>query len=775
MLEALRRAAVRIAGCNLVPLLLAGVAFTVLRDLLHWPPTVAVLTGGLAGLAAYQDIEKRVGLRFESASLGRVVAAVVVGWGVFILTLLLVRRVLVAVGWLPGVAGMVGFASAGTAMGLVRLLISDQGQPIYIRGTRPVSRRRAYRELKRQAEPSVGLGAWLGPRPVWCGVSLPRRAVENHFLTMGMPGAGKSTLIRVLMGSVLPSIGRLRGHRAIVYDDKRDFLPLLRRLVRRDLVQSINPFDQDGCGWDIAADVRDPATAAQVATTLIPSPPGDRNVYFTNAARELLTGVMEAFIALAPDEWTFWDLVVAVTSPRRLRLVLSSTETTMELVDNYFQARSGPDIISTLRERIGHLRPVAAGWRNAPRLSLTEWVRGAGVIVLSNDEQFRAPLLAVNQTIFNYLAQLLLNQDEPVRGRTWVFLDEMREASELHQAHSLLNRGRSKKVTVVIGFQAIEGLRAVYGASVAEELVGQCGIKALLAVESLPSREWASKLLGSVDQIEIKRTRSGRETTLSEDRQTRPVSLPEQFAAMPRLQNHGRLAAWCLTPYSSPFFQDLQGAQLDALTRPTEVTDAEAYLRREPTSMELGSWTDEDYHRLGLKPPATASPRKRKPTERSEPAAAREAAALPEELDEVEDYPMEEPADSRWEPEHSDLADVRDEESATSQWSEDVTHNQETEQAEISAATDEEDHGTEVQDDAEPRSGDLGWWAPTGPASDDAAGDEDGTDAPDDDEDDPDDEGGWGPRPDTGPEPPDDPPPPRPRRGGGPIPLRPLR
>lgn len=53
-----------------------------------------------------------------------------------------------------------------------------------------------------------------------------------------------------------------------------------------------------------------------------------------------------------------------------------------------------------------------------------------------------------------------------------MFLDELRDLGRLDALNRLLLKGRSKNVSVVLGFQDIEGLREVYGDKVANEIVG---------------------------------------------------------------------------------------------------------------------------------------------------------------------------------------------------------------------------------------------------------------------------------------------------------------
>ena len=86
----------------------------------------------------------------------------------------------------------------------------------------------------------------------------------------------------------------------------------------------------------------------------------------------------------------------------------------------------------------------------------------------------RQSLDAINQAIFKRAAELLLAQDESPERETWIILDELREAGKLDGLTSLLSKGRSFGARVVVGFQDIEGLRAVYGEKEANEMPPDC-------------------------------------------------------------------------------------------------------------------------------------------------------------------------------------------------------------------------------------------------------------------------------------------------------------
>ena len=128
------------------------------------------------------------------------------------------------------------------------------------------------------------------------------------------------------------------------------------------------------------------------------------------------------------------------------------------------------------------------------------------------------------------------------RRKTWLFLDEVRDAGKLDGLSSLLNQGRSKGVCTVVGFQDIEGMRTVYDPHEANEIIGQCDNKTVLRTESFPTAQRAEShfgqsLLREYTLSEGESTNSSgisRSRTVGEHIQLRAAVLAAEFITIPR-------------------------------------------------------------------------------------------------------------------------------------------------------------------------------------------------------------------------------------------------
>jgi hypothetical protein len=299
-------------------------------------------------------------------------------------------------------------------------------------------------------------------------------------------------------------------HRALVYDAKLEVVPQLEGMDLQAPVLILNPFDKRSVAWDMAVDITEPATAKQIASIFIPDEKNSSQPFFANAARQLLEGVMVAFILTRPQQWTLRDVLVALKSGSRLIAVLSSTPETKDLVETYLSNdKESKSIIATIGTKLGPLDVVAALWESASsKVSLRDWLSSESILVLGNDEAYRSSLDVINQVIFKRVVELLLAQPETTLGRTWFFLDEVKEAGNLDALGRLMTKGRSVGASVVLGFQDIDGMYESFGENQAKSILGQCSTKVFLRLDSPETAKWAETVFGEYEAIELKQSAS---------------------------------------------------------------------------------------------------------------------------------------------------------------------------------------------------------------------------------------------------------------------------
>lgn len=453
------------------------------------------------------------------------------------------------------------------------------------------------------------------------GVLLPPEAGPHHLAIVGKTGAGKTLTLRMLMGTTLPDILRNKDQRAVVFDVKQDMLSILAGMKIPDAqVLILNPYDRRCSAWDMSLDCTSPETALQLATILIPVEENSNNRYFSDAGRDVLQCLIKVFHKKAPGQWTFADLLYAMRHPDRLRHVLSQTPEGAELVALHLTMENvSRNIVSTARAFLAPFEVIAAtwahAWREGRKVSLQDFLKQNQILVLGNNQAAITAMQAINRVLFQRLTELILDQPESDTRRCWFFLDEVRKLGKLEGLDDLMIAGRSKGSCVVLGFQAIEGLRAVYGEEIAEEIVSMCGSIGVLKVSGIATPRWASELFGEQEIRESTRSTSEALSagaspsrtvteTVNESVRERRLYLASQFQMIP-MPKRGK-------PLYGYFRSDaLESKPYRAEIPPQEV--AQHLHPKDPNRLNFAPWPDdsvkdllpwgpEDYTRLGIEP-----------------------------------------------------------------------------------------------------------------------------------------------------------------------------
>ena len=469
----------------------------------------------------------------------------------------------------------------------------------------------------------------------WAGVDLPESCGTEHFAIVGSPGSGKTLSLHLLMKSVLPKIGRGLNRRAIIYDAKRDTCSFLAGLfqsqTQRPPVFVLNPFDLRSSPWAMNQDIREGATAHEIASILIAKSGGESQPFFLDASRALLGGVMHAFSQLAPNAWTLRDVVLTVRYTRRITAVLAACPQTHYLLSKYVtgSARDN-DIEATIETFMRGLSFVAAAWHHAerPPVSLEQWMTSESILVLGADPSFDHILQALNRAVFKRVVELTRRLPDLRRGETrqsWFIIDELRNAGNLEDLDKLLVEGRSKGACVVLGFQDLAGLRIVYGDQRADEIVGACANKVFLQNGDQTTIDYATRHFKTQEVIETRVSESESETTgttgsstkghsVSRQRVTRPVVSEGLLKSLPKpRQGWQGLAGYCDTSAVGtefPYRLSLSHEYLDAYL-PRADSSEPGFVPRPKEHLDLPEWGMADLKRLNLdKFPELLSPDK---------------------------------------------------------------------------------------------------------------------------------------------------------------------
>lgn len=470
------------------------------------------------------------------------------------------------------------------------------------------------RRLSNQPSPRI-----KGDAVQFGALRIPEHEVTQHFLAVGTTGSGKSLVQRLLMKDALLQIGKRLDQRALILDAKNDAADFLEHIGVSCPVYSMNPFvpgsrQVQSVSWDIGSDITSPARALNLAAALLPSEKGGNNQYFTDAARMVVSGVIESFIRHSRDTWTFSDLIYGALSLSRVKQLLSRDEEGKEIIENFLaDERTGYQVFTTVASRLSYFRPIAAIWQNSTtRLSLREWLENDSVLILGVNATSRAALDAVNQILFRVIVEEIDVQADSTLRRTWVWIDEARLAGPLLRGEMLpylAVKGRSRGAALVLAFQDIEGFREAAGPRIAHELIAQCSHKALLRMESEESATWASRLVGQFESLELMRSGKSFSTkSYTEQVTKKDAVLPSEFYTIQATNKVNGLTGYFLSPSVGAVRGTIRAETLNPIiTRPS----AES-VRADMTSQRLAPWNSMDRSRLLLeREPEYTQPRLR--------------------------------------------------------------------------------------------------------------------------------------------------------------------
>lgn len=347
----------------------------------------------------------------------------------------------------------------------------------------------------------------------WSLRNLPISEAAKHMLIVGTTGSGKTTAIDLFLQSIAPRFrDEKKPEQLIFFDGKNEAVPLLSSLGYKPDdpdVWILNPCDNRSAVWDIARDARSPLLARNIASLLIPEEPNSTAPFFANASRDLVYAVLLGLSEIdskGADEkppWNLRDLLCALDSEENIRKVASHHPRGLRIVSNILNdAQHSMGVISHVSTKIAKFEQVAALWHTLSRdrfFRISEFLDRPGVLIIGDDPKLRESLWPLTALLLKALGEEILrrpNTKKPDTPRHWFVLDEFRAMEKVDFVYELLNRGRSKGVSVLIGAQSVSGIKDVYGDFRANDILGLCSTKCFLRVGDPGTDEWIRDFLG---------------------------------------------------------------------------------------------------------------------------------------------------------------------------------------------------------------------------------------------------------------------------------------
>jgi type IV secretory pathway TraG/TraD family ATPase VirD4 len=331
-------------------------------------------------------------------------------------------------------------------------------------------------------------------------LDLPKRRFAKHVLAYGGVGSGKTQITMAVVAQIIRE--RLK---AFVLDTKGDYVSRFPEAC------ILSPFDRRSRYWDIAADVRTAAQADAFAASIIPDDNGP-NRYFTVSAQLILAGCIRALIASRGTNWTWLDLDTLLSA--------SAAQLAPLLAEHHRKAHpivSGPEsstasVMATLAAFTQTISQLAAAFGDGrrsdgsprKRLSLVAWAKDEytgkkAIIALAGPDPGLTQrfLAAVINVLVPVIISPALPDDVSEDGRAIFFvLDELGAAGKLMLA-PLIDKGRSKGVCCILGFQDQAQIAEIYGDNFQKGLAAMVGTHIVCQLQMGETRDQVASLIGS--------------------------------------------------------------------------------------------------------------------------------------------------------------------------------------------------------------------------------------------------------------------------------------
>lgn len=337
------------------------------------------------------------------------------------------------------------------------------------------------------------------------GVRHATKSFTKNTLIVGTVGSGKSVTLKLIARDALAGIGSGIDKRALLYDPSGEWPSILEAMgFPSQSIIYTNPLDQRCRPWAMSKDVKTSTQAAALAEILIPIPPSVSDPFWLQATQICIISVVRYFNSVAPGQWTFRDLLIAVRDQQIILKMCEDEPRLQHYVQVHGSDKTAANIMASVISNTQKYEIIAALWHKAETVycnqpfSLREWINGSSILVLSRSTTAEKELREVNRIMFTRTMQLLMDQPEKSHPTTWMFLDEIGSLGKLEALLTAATELRKRGVAIVGGFQALAHVIENFNENIADTIVGQFGHIAALRLTDRKTKEWLRHVAGKV-------------------------------------------------------------------------------------------------------------------------------------------------------------------------------------------------------------------------------------------------------------------------------------
>lgn len=306
---------------------------------------------------------------------------------------------------------------------------------------------------------------------------MPWRSEVQHINLVGGSGAGKTNVINQAIERI-----NARGDYCIIHDTKGD---LVRKHYRPERDFILNPLDSRCAPWNLFNDVSDHAVKRKadieaISTSLIPPTKGD-DKFWSDAARAVFKGMLhylyENNLRTNADIWTLLTSNLADIAEKIQSVPGGKTGFTFIQDSSGKQALSVIAVVMQFAQAFEYMAEVNG------EFSLIRWLENpTGNIFITSYSDIQDTIKPVLSLFVDLLAKKLLRLPEDKTRRIHFILDEFASLQRMSAVVDLLAKGRSYGACIWLGYQSIGQLDDIYGKSVRQTILDNCGNHAIFRI-----------------------------------------------------------------------------------------------------------------------------------------------------------------------------------------------------------------------------------------------------------------------------------------------------
>lgn len=338
------------------------------------------------------------------------------------------------------------------------------------------------------------------------GIPLPVNAECEHLMITGTTGSGKTNAINSLLNQI-----KKFNHKAIVIDTSGGFVSRFFD-PSKDLI--LNPFDARSEHWNLWGECTEEYEFDEFSESLIPVDSYDK--FWSRAAQQLFSTAafklgeehnqaINSKSKIENNNYIDELLDILMTKP----LTESASHFEGTLVSSYVDPgieKTALGIRATLVSNLRNLKFLKGGQNS---FSIRKWLKNAddsnsndnNWLFISSLPTQRETLKPLMSAWLSVAVKSIMSMGEDLDRRIWIIIDELASLNKIPILMQGLAELRRYGGCVVLSFQDLHQLDAIYGSHVARTLGSLTGTKIVFRMDSFGAKQMAD-LFGEQEVLE---------------------------------------------------------------------------------------------------------------------------------------------------------------------------------------------------------------------------------------------------------------------------------